>query len=75
MEQGLDRQGVIGRLQGDYEVQIDKANLITDIAYLQLPFLAKANDPKLISVYVEFHFVHHVVYIVLFLQVYCQVAR
>ena len=45
MEQGLDRQGVIGRLQGDYEVQIDKANLITDIAYLQLPFLAKANDP------------------------------
>lgn len=38
MEQGLDRQGVIGRLQGDYEVQIDKANLITDIAYLQLPF-------------------------------------
>lgn len=34
MEQGLDRQGVIGRLQDDYEVQIDKANLITDIAYL-----------------------------------------
>ena len=56
MEQGLDRQGVIGRLQGDYEVQIDKANLITDIAYLQLPFLAKANDPKLISVYVGIPF-------------------
>ena len=56
MKQGLDRQGVIGRLQGDYEVQIDKANLITDIAYLQLPFLAKANDPKLISVYVGIPF-------------------
>ena len=56
MEQGLDRQGVIGRLQGDYEVQIDKANLITDIAYLQLPFLTKANDPKLISVYVGIPF-------------------
>lgn len=56
MEQGLDRQGVIGRLQDDYEVQIDKANLITDIAYLQLPFLAKANDPKLISVYVGIPF-------------------
>ena len=56
MEQGLDRQGVIGRLQGDYEVQIDKANLITDITYLQLPFLTKANDPKLISVYVGIPF-------------------
>lgn len=74
MEQGLDRQGVIGRLQGDYEVQIDKANLITDI-YLQLPFLAKANDPKTHQFMWEFHFAHHVVYIVLFLQVYCQVAR
>lgn len=39
-----------------YEIQVDKANLITDIAYLQLPFLAKANDPKLISIYVGIPF-------------------
>lgn len=56
MEQGLNRNGVIKRLQNDYEIQVDKANLITDIAYLQLPFLAKANDPKLISIYVGIPF-------------------
>lgn len=56
MEQGLDRNDLIERLQKDYEVQTDKANLITDIAYLQLPFLAKAEDPRLISVYVGIPF-------------------
>lgn len=75
MEQGLDRQGVIGRLQGDYEVQIDKANLITDIAYLQLPFWQKQMIQNSSVFMWEFHFAHHVVYIALFLQVYCQVAR
>ena len=56
MEQGLNRSELINRLKSDYEVQLDKANLITDIAYLQLPFLAKANDPKLISIYVGIPF-------------------
>lgn len=56
MEQGLHRQDLIKRLKDDYEVQPDKAKLITDIAYLQLPFLAKANDSKLISVYVGIPF-------------------
>lgn len=56
MEQGLNKEALISRLQKDYEVQIDKAKLITDIAYLQLPFLAKADDPRLISVYVGIPF-------------------
>lgn len=56
MEQGLHRQDLIKRLKDDYEVQPDKAKLITDIAYLQLPFLAKANDSKLISIYVGIPF-------------------
>ena len=56
MENGLNREEVINRLQRDYEVQLDKANLITDIAYLQLPFFEKLKDPKLISIYVGIPF-------------------
>lgn len=56
MENGLSREEVINRLQCDYEVQLDKANLITDIAYLQLPFFEKLKDPNLISIYVGIPF-------------------
>ena len=56
MENGLNREEVIHRLQKDYEVTVPKAGLITDIAYLQLPFLEKARDPRLISVYVGIPF-------------------
>lgn len=56
MENGLNRAELISRLKNDYEVTQPKAELITDIAYLQLPFLAKAADPRLISVYVGIPF-------------------
>ena len=56
MENGLNREELIKRLKDDYEVTAPKANLITDIAYLQLPFLEKARDPRLISVYVGIPF-------------------
>ena len=56
MENGLNRAELIARLKNDYEVTQPKAELITDIAYLQLPFLAKAADPRLISVYVGIPF-------------------
>lgn len=56
MEQGLQHQELIKRLKDDYEVQPDKAKLITDIAYLQLPFLAKTANPRLISIYVGIPF-------------------
>ncbi len=56
MEHGLSHDELISRLEKDYEVQPEKANLITDIAYLQLPFLQKANDSRLISIYVGIPF-------------------
>lgn len=56
MENGLNRKELIDRLQKDYEVSVPKGELITDIAYLQLPFLEKARDPRLISVYVGIPF-------------------
>lgn len=55
MEHGLNREQVIARLKDDYEVSLDKANLITDIAYLQLPYYERT-DPQLISVYVGIPF-------------------
>lgn len=56
MENGLNRSEVIHRLQNDYEVTVPKAELITNIAYLQLPFLEKARDSHLISIYVGIPF-------------------
>lgn len=55
MEHGLNRSEVIARLKDDYEVSLEKANLITDIAYLQLPYYERT-DPRLISVYVGIPF-------------------
>lgn len=56
MEQGLDREKLLIRLQNDYEVSRKKADLLVDIAYLQLPFFQKAADPRLISVYIGIPF-------------------
>ena len=56
MEQGLNRNELLERFQADYKVSYKKAQLLIDIAYLQLPFLQKANDSRLISVYVGIPF-------------------
>lgn len=51
INRGLSRDEVIDRLTADYEVSREKATYITELAYRQLPFLAKTDD-KLISIYV-----------------------
>ncbi len=56
MQEGLSDEDLLKYFKEDYEVSRKKAELLLDIAYLQLPFLEKANDPNLISVYVGIPF-------------------
>lgn len=55
IEQRQPSSEIVARLQEDYRVQRDKAELITALAFRQLPFLSNA-DPKTVSVYVGIPF-------------------
>lgn len=55
IEAGLNRQAIIGRLLEDYEVSIEKASYMTDMAFRQRSFL-QTSDEKTVSVYVGIPF-------------------
>lgn len=55
IETGLSREEIITRLLEDYEVSIEKASYMTDMAFRQRPFL-QTSDARTISVYVGIPF-------------------
>lgn len=55
IEKGMDREAVIRRLMTDFEASREKAELITDLAYYQRPFLAQTT-PRTVSIYVGIPF-------------------
>ncbi len=55
IEAGFSRAEIIARLWEDYEVSLEKASYMTDMAFRQLPFLQTA-DERTISVYVSIPF-------------------
>lgn len=56
IDMGYSRDIIEKRMQEDFAVSPTKARLITDIAYLQEPFLAPTRDKKLISIYIGIPF-------------------
>lgn len=55
IEAGLSRDEIVARLQADYEVSLEKASYMTDMAFRQRPFL-QTSDERTISVYVGIPF-------------------
>ena len=55
IEKGLEREAIIERLGADFEVSHEKAELITELAYYQRPFLAQTT-PCTVSAYVGIPF-------------------
>ena len=51
IDAGMDEAAIVRRLAEDYEVGRDKAELITQLAFRQRPFLARTDD-RTISIYV-----------------------
>jgi len=55
IEEGLSREEIVSRLLNDYEVSLEKASYMTDMAFRQRPFL-QTSDERTISVYVGIPF-------------------
>jgi oxygen-independent coproporphyrinogen-3 oxidase len=55
IKKGLAKEAVIRRLMTDFEVSREKAELITELAYYQQPFLEQTT-PKTVSIYVGIPF-------------------
>ena len=53
--QGMDEPAIVARLAADYAVSLDKASMITKMAFRQLPFLA-SSDERTISIYIGIPF-------------------
>ena len=52
---GLDKETIEGRLQEDYRASAEKSELITEMAFRQLPFLHRS-DERTVSIYVGIPF-------------------
>ncbi len=55
IREGLSQEKIISRLQMDYECSVEKASLITPMAFRQIPFL-ETSDEKTVSIYVGIPF-------------------
>lgn len=55
IDDGMNREDIISRLADDYDVGCEKAELLTDIAFYERPFLSET-DERTVSVYVGIPF-------------------